>query len=95
MKERKEREEKKRDREGEERERERMREGKWCSDGRNSSDQEVKSVYSTRAVLQEVRILPALVSLYLLSYFFGLLLGPRCAMFMAYFVVLIGIWPIL
>ena len=32
---------------------------------------------------------------YPLSYCFGLLLGPRCAMVMAYFVVLIGIWPIL
>ena len=41
----KEREEKKREREGEEMERERMRKGNRCSDGRNSSDQEVKSVY--------------------------------------------------
>ena len=31
------------------------------SDDRNSSDQEVKSVYSTRAMLQEVGILPPLV----------------------------------
>ena len=93
--ERKEREEKKREREGEERERERRRNGKRCSDGRNSSEQEVKSVYWTRVALQEVGILPTLVSFYPLSYCFGLLLGPRCAMFMAFFVVLIGIWPIL
>ena len=98
-KERKEREEKKRERErereGEEREKERRRKGKECSEGWNSSDQEVKSVYSTRAVLQEVGILPTLVSFYPLSYCFSLLLGSRCAMFMACFVVLIGIWPIL
>ena len=94
-KERKEREEKKRAREGEEREKERRRKGKQCSDGRNSSDQEIKSVYSTRAMLQEVGILPTLVSFYHLSYCFGLLLGPRYAMFMACFVVLTGIWPIL
>ena len=94
-KERKEREEKKREREGEEREKERRRKGKRCFDGRNSSDQEVKSVYSTRAVLQEVGILSTLVYFYHLSYCFGLLLGPRCAMFMACFVVLIGILPIL
>ena len=31
------------------------------SDDRNSSDQEVKSVYSTRATLQELGILPPLV----------------------------------
>ena len=90
-KERKEREEKKREREGEEREKERKRKGKWCSDVRNSSDQEVKFVYSMRAVLQEVEILPTLVSFYHLSYCFGLLLGPRSAMFMTCFVVLIGI----
>ena len=94
-KERKEREEKKKGREGEERERERKRKGKRCSNGQNSSDQEVKSVYSTRAALQEVGILPTLVSFYPLSYCFGLLFGPRCVMFMACFVVLIGIWPIL
>ena len=85
----------KREREGEEREKERRRKGKRCSEGWNSSYQEVKSVYSTRAVLQEVGILPTLVSFYPLSYCFGLLLGSRCAMFMACFVVLIGIWPIL
>ena len=67
-----------------------MRKGKQCSDGRNSSDQEVKHVYSTRVGLQEVGILPTLVSFYPLSYCFGLLLRPRCAMFMACFVVLIG-----
>ena len=85
-KERKEREEKKRVREGEERERKRRRKGKRCSDSRNSSDQEVKSVYLTRATLQEVGILPILVSFYPFSYCFGLLLGPRYAMFMACFV---------
>ena len=74
-KERKEREEKKREKEGEERERERKRKGNWCSDGRNLSDQEVKSVYSTRAALQEVEILSTLVSFYPLSYCFGLLFG--------------------
>ena len=58
-------------------------------------DQEVKSVYSTRAALQEVEILPTLISFYPLSYCFDFLLGPRCAMFMACFVVLIKIWPIL
>ena len=41
----------KKEREREERGRERRRQGKRCSDGRNLSDQEVKSVYSTRAVL--------------------------------------------
>ena len=56
-KEMKEREEKKGEREGEENERERRRKGKRCSDSRNSSDQEVKSVYSMRAVLQEVGFL--------------------------------------
>ena len=94
-KERKEREEKKRERKGEEMEREKRRRGKRCSDGQNSSDQEVKSVYSIRLALQEVEILPTLVSFYPLIYCFGLLLGSRCAMFMACFVVLIGIWPIL
>ena len=83
-KERKEVEEKKR-------ERERRRKGKRCSDGRKSSDQEVKSVYLTRVTLQEVEIFPTLVSFHPLSYCFGLLLGPRCVMFMACFVVLIGI----
>ena len=52
-----ERKEKEREREGEEREKERRRKGKRCSDGRNSSDQEVKSVYSTRVALQEVGLL--------------------------------------
>ena len=79
------------EREGEERERERKRKGKRCSDGRNSSDQEVNSIYSMRAALQEVGILPTLVYFYPLSYCFVLLLGPRCAMFMACFVALIGI----
>ena len=78
------------EREGEERERERKRKGKRCSDGQNSSEQEVKSVYYTRATLQEVGILPTLVSFYPLSYCFGLLLGPLCAMVMAYFLVLIS-----
>ena len=73
------------------RERERSRKGKRCFDGRNSSDQEVKSVYTMRVGLQEVRILHTLVYFYPLSYFFGLLLGPHCAMFMVCFVVLIGI----
>ena len=81
-------------RNGEEREIERRIKGKQCFDYRNSSDQEVKFVYSTRVALQEVGILPTLVSFYPLSYCFGLLLGPRCAMFMTCFVVLIGIWPI-
>ena len=90
-----EREEKKREREGEERERKRKRKGKRCSDGRNSSDQEAKFVYSMRVALQEVGILSTLVSLYHLSYCFGMLLGLRCAMFMACFVVLNGICPIL
>ena len=94
-KERKEREEKNRDRGGEERERERRRKGKRCSDDRNLLEQEVKSVYSMRAALQEAGILSTFVSFYPLSYCFGLLLGQRCAMVVAYFVVLIGIWPIL
>ena len=42
-------------------ERERGRKGNRCSDGWNSSYQEVKSVYSTRGKLQEVEILPTLV----------------------------------
>ena len=65
-KERKEREEKKREREGEERERERRRKGKRCFDGQNSSDQEVKSVYTMRVALQEVEILHTFV--YFLSF---------------------------
>ena len=65
-KERKEREERKRERrrrerEGEERERERGRKGSRRSDGQNSLDQDVKVVYSTRATLKEVGILPPLV----------------------------------
>ena len=47
-KERKEREEKKIEKE---RERERRRKRKQCSNGWNSSDQEVKSAYSTRVVV--------------------------------------------
>ena len=94
-KEKKEREGKKKEREGEEMKKERRRKGKRCSDDWNSSDQEVKSIYSMRVALREVWILPTLVSFYPLSYCFGLLLGPRCVMFMAYFVVLIEIWPIL
>ena len=34
----------------------------WLSDGQNSSDQEVKSVSSMRATLQDVEILPSFVS---------------------------------
>ena len=56
-----ERKERKKEREGEEREKERGRKGSQCFIGRNSSDQEVKSVYSTRVTLQEVGILPTLV----------------------------------
>ena len=52
---------KEREREGEKRERKRGRKGSRHSDNRNSSDQEVKSVYSMRATLQEVEILPTLV----------------------------------
>ena len=50
-KERKEREEKKIEREGEERGRERKRKGKRCSNSRNLSNQEVKSIYSMRDAL--------------------------------------------
>ena len=39
------------------RRKERRRKGKRCSDGRNSLDQEVKSVYFTRVALQEVGFL--------------------------------------
>ena len=60
-KKKRERKERKKEREREERERERERKGSRRSDGRNSSDQEVKSVYSTRATLQVVGILPTLV----------------------------------
>ena len=81
------------EREKEKKGRERRRKGKRCSDSRNLSDQEVKSVYSMGAALQEVGILPTLFSFYPLSYCFCLLLGPRCALFMACFLVLIGIWP--
>ena len=42
-------------------ERKRGGKGNRCFDGRNSSDQEVKSVYSIRATLQEVGILHTLV----------------------------------
>ena len=45
----------------EEKKRERGRKGSQRFDGRNSSNQEVKSVYSTRVTLQEVEILPTLV----------------------------------
>ena len=38
-----------------------MRKGSRRSDGRNSSDQEVKSVYSTRTTLQKVGIVSTLV----------------------------------
>ena len=57
-------------------ERERGRKGnrsRWCFDGWNSLDQEVKFVYSTRATLQEVGILPILVYFYHLGYCFGLI----------------------
>ena len=52
------------------------------------------SILSDGAI-QEVGMLPTLVSFYPLSYCFSLLLGPCCDMFMASFVVLIGIYPIL
>ena len=52
---------KEREREGEERERERGRKGSRGFDGWNSSDQEEKSIYSMRATLQEVGILPTLI----------------------------------
>ena len=51
----------KKEKEREERERERGGKENRRSDGRNSSDQKVKSVYSTRAILQEGGILPTLV----------------------------------
>ena len=54
-------EKKEKEREGEERERERGRKGSRCSNDRNLSDQELKVVYSTRATLQEVGILPTFV----------------------------------
>ena len=59
----KERKEKKRRKkiEREERERQRGAKGNRRSDGRNSSDHEIKSVYSTWATLQQVGILPTLV----------------------------------
>ena len=56
-----ERKERKKEREGEAWERERGRKGSRHSDGRNSSDQEVKSVYLMRATLQEIGILPTFV----------------------------------
>ena len=57
---------KKKDRKGKERKGERGKSASFFPNlrsfnGRNSSDQEVKSVYSTRATLQEVGILPTLV----------------------------------
>ena len=52
-------------------------------DGRNSSNQEVKSVYSTRTTLKEVGILHISVYFYPLGYCFELVLGPCCVMFMA------------
>ena len=52
---------KQRKKEGEESERKRGRKGSRRSDGRNLSDQEVKSIYSTRVTFQEVGILPTLV----------------------------------
>ena len=88
-------EEKKREREKEKKGREKEGEKESGVSIVRTSDYELKFVYSTRVTLQEVGILPTLVYLYHLSYCFGLLLGPRCAMFMACFVVLIGIWPIL
>ena len=57
----KKKERRKKEREREERDRERGGKGNRGFDGRNSSDQEVKFVYSTWAKLQEVRILPTLV----------------------------------
>ena len=43
----------------------------WLSDGRSSSGQELKSVYSMRATLQEVEILPTLVYFHLRGLVFG------------------------
>ena len=60
-KKKRERKERKKEREKEKKERERRRKGNLRSDSRNSSDQEVKSVYSTRVTLKEVRILLTLV----------------------------------
>ena len=54
-----ERKEKKRERE--EKEREKWGKGNQRSEGQNSSDQEVKFVYSMTATLQEVGIIPTLV----------------------------------
>ena len=50
----------------------------------NLSNQEVKFVYSTRATVLNVGILLILVYFYPLGYCFGLILGPCCAMFMAW-----------
>ena len=50
-------ERKRKERKEEERERERRRKGKRGFDGRNSLDQKVKFVYSTRVALQEVDFL--------------------------------------
>ena len=60
-KEKREKGKKERKREGEKRKRERGRKGSRRSDGWNSSDQKVNSVYSMRATFQEVGILPTLV----------------------------------
>ena len=57
-----ERKERKKEREKEKKGRERGRKANMRFDCRDSSDQEVKSVYSTRATHQEVGILPTLVN---------------------------------
>ena len=54
-------EKKEREREREQRERERGSKGSRRYNSRNSSDQELKDIYSMRAMLQEVGILPTLV----------------------------------
>ena len=56
-----ERKERKKERKNEKKGRERGRKGNMRSNVRNSSDQEVKFEYSTRATLQEVEILLTLV----------------------------------
>ena len=60
-KKKRERKERRKEREEEKKGGKRGRKGNLHFDGRNSSDQEVKSVYSTRATLQDVGILPTLV----------------------------------
>ena len=60
-KQKRERKEIKKEIEKEKKGRERRRKGNLYFDGQNSSDQEVESVYSMRATLQEVGILPTLV----------------------------------